>query len=107
MFECIIGMFIVYWWLMMSLIMVLVVVGIWSFIQLLIDVMLDIINVQVQINIVVLGYLLLEIEQCIIYLVEMVMVGLLWMEQVCLLLCYGLLQVIVVFEDGIDIYFVW
>lgn len=92
-------------WLMMTLTLALVAVGIWSFTRLPIDATPDITNVQVQINTAAPGYSPLEAEQRITYAVETVMAGLPRMEQVRSLSRYGLSQVTVVFEDGTDIYF--
>jgi cobalt-zinc-cadmium resistance protein CzcA len=103
--ERIIGTSIAHRWLMMSLILVLVAVGIWSFTKLPIDATPDITNVQVQINTAAPGYSPLETEQRITYPVETVMAGLPRMEQARSLSRYGLSQVTVVFEDGTDIYF--
>lgn len=103
--ERIIGASIAHRWLMMTLTLALVVVGIWSFTRLPIDATPDITNVQVQINTAAPGYSPLEAEQRITYAVETVMAGLPRMEQVRSLSRYGLSQVTVVFEDGTDIYF--
>ncbi|XDY84507.1 efflux RND transporter permease subunit [Stenotrophomonas rhizophila] len=105
MLERIIGTSIAHRWLMMSLTLVLVAVGIWSFTKLPIDATPDITNVQVQINTAAPGYSPLETEQRITYPVETVMAGLPRMEQARSLSRYGLSQVTVVFEDGTDIYF--
>ena len=103
--ERIIGASIAHRWLMMSLTLVLVAVGIWSFTKLPIDATPDITNVQVQINTAAPGYSPLETEQRITYPVETVMAGLPRMEQARSLSRYGLSQVTGVFEDGTDIYF--
>ncbi|QHB73273.1 CusA/CzcA family heavy metal efflux RND transporter [Stenotrophomonas sp. 364] len=103
--ERTIGTSIAHRWLMMSLTLVLVAVGIWSFTKLPIDATPDITNVQVQINTAAPGYSPLETEQRITYPVETVMAGLPRMEQARSLSRYGLSQVTVVFEDGTDIYF--
>lgn len=103
--ERIIGASIAHRWLMMTLTLALVAVGIWSFTRLPIDATPDITNVQVQINTAAPGYSPLEAEQRITYAVETVMAGLPSMAQVRSLSRYGLSQVTVVFEDGTDIYF--
>ena len=103
--ERIIGASIAHRWLMMTLTLALVAVGIWSFTKLPIDATPDITNVQVQINTAAPGYSPLEAEQRITYAVETVMAGLPRMAQVRSLSRYGLSQVTVVFEDGTDIYF--
>ncbi len=103
--ERIIGASIAHRWLMMTLTLALIAVGIWSFTRLPIDATPDITNVQVQINTAAPGYSPLEAEQRITYAVETVMAGLPRMAQVRSLSRYGLSQVTVVFEDGTDIYF--
>ena len=62
--------------LMLSLILVLVGVGVWSFQRLPIDAVPDITNVQVQINTEAPGYSPLEAEQRITFPVETALYGL-------------------------------
>lgn len=92
-------------WLVMVLTLALVVLGIWSFRQLPIDVTPDITNVQVQINTAAPGYSPLEVEQRITYPVETAMAGLPKMDYFRSLSRYGLSQITVVFKDGTDLYF--
>ncbi len=91
--------------LMLSLILVLVGVGVWSFQRLPIDAVPDITNVQVQINTEAQGYSPLEAEQRITFPVETALYGLPNLSYTRSLSRYGLSQVTVVFEEGTDIYF--
>lgn len=91
--------------LMLSLIMVLVGAGVWSFQRLPIDAVPDITNVQVQINTEAPGYSPLEAEQRITFPVETALYGLPGLSYTRSLSRYGLSQVTVVFEEGTDIYF--
>ena len=91
--------------LMLSLILVLVGVGVWSFQRLPIDAVPDITNVQVQINTEALGYSPLEAEQRITFPVETALYGLPNLSYTRSLSRYGLSQVTVVFEEGTDLYF--
>ena len=90
---------------MLSLILVLVGVGVWSFQRLPIDAVPDITNVQVQINTEAPGYSPLEAEQRITFPVETALYGLPNLSYTRSLSRYGLSQVTVVFEEGTDIYF--
>jgi cobalt-zinc-cadmium resistance protein CzcA len=92
-------------WLMMTLTVALMAVGVWSFKQLSIDVTPDITNVQVQVNTAAPGYSPLEVEQRITYAVETAMAGLPKMDSFRSISRYGLSQITVVFKDGTDIYF--
>ena len=91
--------------LMLSLILALVGVGVWSFQRLPIDAVPDITNVQVQINTEAPGYSPLEAEQRITFPVETALYGLPNLSYTRSLSRYGLSQVTVVFEEGTDIYF--
>ena len=92
-------------WLMLSLVLVLIGAGIWSFQQLPIDAVPDITNVQVQINTNAPGYSPLESEQRITYPVETALAGLPNLEYTRSISRYGLSQVTAVFEEGTDLYF--
>lgn len=92
-------------YLMLSLVLVLIGVGIWSYRQLAIDAVPDITNVQVQINTEAPGYSPLEAEQRITYPVETALSGLPKLAYTRSLSRYGLSQVTVVFEEGTDLYF--
>lgn len=91
--------------LMLSLILVLLGLGVWSFQRLPIDAVPDITNVQVQINTEAAGYSPLEAEQRITFPVETALYGLPNLSYTRSLSRYGLSQVTVVFEEGTDIYF--
>lgn len=91
-------------YLMLSLILVLTGLGIWSYQRLPIDAVPDITNVQVQINTEAPGYSPLEAEQRITFPVETALYGLPQLDYTRSLSRYGLSQVTVVFEDGTDIY---
>ncbi|EDY86740.1 cation efflux system protein CzcA [gamma proteobacterium HTCC5015] len=90
--------------LMLSLILVLIGVGLWSFQRLPIDAVPDITNVQVQINTEAPGYSPLEAEQRITFPVETALYGLPDLSYTRSISRYGLSQVTVVFEEGTDIY---
>ena len=92
-------------YLMLSLILVLIGIGVWSFQRLPIDAVPDITNVQVQINTEAPGYSPLETEQRITFPVETALYGLPSLSYTRSLSRYGLSQVTVVFEEGTDIYF--
>jgi cobalt-zinc-cadmium resistance protein CzcA len=91
-------------YLFLSLILVIVGIGIWSYQKLPIDAVPDITNVQVQINTEAPGYSPLEAEQRITYPVETALYGLPSLSYTRSLSRYGLSQVTVVFEEGTDIY---
>jgi heavy metal efflux pump (cobalt-zinc-cadmium) len=91
-------------YLMLSMILLLIGSGVWSFRHLPIDAVPDITNVQVQINTEAPGYSPLEAEQQITFLVETALYGLPDLEYTRSLSRYGLSQVTVVFREGTDIY---
>ena len=90
--------------LVLSFILVLTGLGIWSYQRLPIDAVPDITNVQVQINTKAPGYSPLEAEQRITFPVETALYGLPELDYTRSLSRYGLSQVTVVFEEGTDIY---
>ncbi|MBO9770018.1 MULTISPECIES: efflux RND transporter permease subunit [Xanthomonas] len=92
-------------WLVMTMTVVLIAIGVWSFNQLPIDATPDITNVQVQVNTAAPGYSPLEAEQRVTYPIETAMAGLPKMENFRSISRYGLSQITVVFKDGTDIYF--
>ena len=92
-------------WLIISLTLVLMAVGSWSYQKLPIDAVPDITNVQVQINTRADGYSPLETEHRITYPVETALTGLPNLSYTRSLSRYGLSQVTVVFEEGTDLYF--
>ena len=105
MLEKIIKVAINHRWLVMTLTVALIAIGIWSARQIPIDVTPDITNVQVQINTEASGYSPLEPEQRVTFPIETAMAGLPKMEYFRSISRYGLSQVTVVFKDGTDIYF--
>ncbi len=92
-------------YLILSLVLVIVGLGVWSFQRLPIDAVPDITNVQVQINTEAPGYSPLEVEQRITFLVETALYGLPNLSYTRSLSRYSLSQVTVVFKEGTDIYF--
>lgn len=105
MIESILKMSIARRYLFLSLTLVIIALGTWSYQQLPIDAVPDITNVQVQINTAAPGYSPLESEQRITYPVETALYGLPGLAYTRSLSRYGLSQVTVVFEEGTDIYF--
>ena len=91
-------------YLILSLMLVLVGIGIWSYQRLPIDAVPDITNVQVQINTEAAGYSPLETEQRITFPIENALYGLPALDYTRSLSRYGLSQVTVVFQEGTDIY---
>lgn len=89
----------------LSLILLLIGAGIWSYQKLPIDAVPDITNVQVQINTEAPGYSPLESEQRITFPIETALYGLPELDYTRSLSRYGLSQVTVVFKEGTDIYF--
>ena len=88
--------------LFLALLMVLA--GVWSFQNLPIDAVPDITNNQVQVNTTVPGLAPEEIERLITFPVEYAMRGMASVHQVRSITRFGLSQVTVVFDDGVDIY---
>lgn len=105
MIEAILRLAIARRYLFLSLIILVVGIGSWSYQQLPIDAVPDITNVQVQINTSAPGYSPLESEQRITFPVENALYGLPNLSYTRSLSRYGLSQVTVVFEEGTDIYF--
>ncbi|AKH69625.1 heavy metal efflux pump, cobalt-zinc-cadmium [Spongiibacter sp. IMCC21906] len=91
-------------YLILSLSLVLMFAGVWSYQHLPIDAAPDITNVQVQINTEAPGYSPLEAEQRITFPVETALYGLPKLDYTRSLSRYGLSQVTVVFKEGTDIY---
>ncbi|RBP52678.1 efflux RND transporter permease subunit [Arenicella xantha] len=92
-------------WLVLSMSLILLGVGSWSYTNLPIDAVPDITNIQVQINTVAEGYSPLETEQRITFPVETALAGIPQLSSTRSLSRYGLSQVTVVFEEGTDLYF--
>lgn len=91
--------------LILSLIILLIAAGAWSYQHLPIDAVPDITNVQVQINTKAEGYSPLETEQRITYPVERALAGIPQLSYTRSISRYGLSQVTVVFKEGTDLYF--
>ncbi|GLK54092.1 cobalt-zinc-cadmium resistance protein CzcA [Methylopila capsulata] len=92
-------------WLVVVGCLAVAALGVFNFLRLPIDAVPDITNVQVQINTTAAGFSPLEVEQRITYPLETEMGGLPNLDYTRSLSRYGLSQVTVVFEDGVDIYF--
>lgn len=105
MIESILRLAIARRYLFLTLTLLIMAVGTWSFQHLPIDAVPDITNVQVQINTAAPGYSPLEAEQRITYPVETALYGLPNLSYTRSLSRYGLSQVTVVFDEGTDIYF--
>ena len=91
--------------LVLILTFILIVVGVASMLHLPIDAFPDTTPVQVSINTVAPSLSPLEIEQQITFPVELAISGLPGLELVRSISKFGLSQVVVIFEDGTDIYF--
>jgi len=92
-------------WLVLTGVIVMAMLGVYSYQRLPIDAVPDITNVQVQINTQAAGYSPMEAEQRVTFPIERVMAGLPNLEYTRSISRYGLSQVTVIFEDGTDIYF--
>lgn len=92
-------------YVMLSLILLILGAGLYSYQRLPIDAVPDITNVQVQINTAAAGYSPLEVEQRITFVVETALNGMPNLQYSRSLSRYGLSQVTVVFAEGTDIYF--
>jgi len=91
--------------LVLTLVVLLMGLGAWSFTKLPIDAVPDITNVQVAINTAAPGYTPLEVEQRITFPLENAMAGIPKLSYTRSVSRYGLSQVTVVFDEGTDIYF--
>ncbi|MHC4477464.1 MAG: efflux RND transporter permease subunit [Planctomycetota bacterium] len=94
-----------YRFLVIALTVLLVITGVFSALNLPVDAFPDTTPVQVQINTVAPALTPLEIEQQITFPVEQAISGLKDLKEVRSLSKFGLSQVTVIFEDGVDIYF--
>jgi cobalt-zinc-cadmium resistance protein CzcA len=91
--------------LVIALTVLLVLTGAYSAIRLPVDAFPDTTPVQVQINTVAPALTPLEIEQQITFPIEQAIGGLKGLDEVRSMSKFGLSQVTVIFEDGVDIYF--
>jgi cobalt-zinc-cadmium resistance protein CzcA len=86
-------------------VLLLVGLGVYSFLKLPIDAFPDVTNIQVEVLSTSQGLSPLEVEKFVTYPVEMSMRGLPRLSQLRSISKFGLSVVTVVFEDGVDIYF--
>uniref|UniRef100_UPI00260215C2 efflux RND transporter permease subunit n=1 Tax=Nitrosomonas sp. TaxID=42353 RepID=UPI00260215C2 len=86
-------------------VLMMAIIGVYSYQKLPIDAVPDITNVQVQINTNAAGYSPIEAEQRITFPIETIMAGLPHLDYTRSISRYGLSQVTVVFKDGTDVYF--
>ena len=86
-------------------IILLVVLGVWSFLRIPIDAFPDVTNVQVEVLSTAPGLSPLEVEKFVTYPVEMSLRGLPRLTDLRSISRFGLSVVTIVFEDGVDIYF--
>ena len=105
MFERILHLAIYQRGLVLMVVLMMAVIGVYSYQKLSIDAVPDITNVQIQINTTAPGYSPIEAEQRITFPIEILMAGLPNLHYTRSLSRYGLSQVTVVFKDGTDIYF--
>jgi cobalt-zinc-cadmium resistance protein CzcA len=88
-----------------ALTVLLIGIGFWAAVNLPIDAVPDITNIQVQINTNAPSLSPFEVEKQITFPLEVAVSGLPRVQQVRSVSKFGLSQVTVVFEDGVDIYF--
>ena len=105
MFERILHVSIYQRGLVLMVVLIMAIIGIYSYQKLPIDAVPDITNVQVQINMAAPNYSPIEAEQRITFPIETLMAGLPNLHYTRSLSRYGLSQVTVIFNDGTDIYF--
>ncbi|WP_293008854.1 CusA/CzcA family heavy metal efflux RND transporter [Nitrosomonas sp.] len=105
MFERILYLSIYQRGIVLMAVLMMAIIGIYSYQKLPIDAVPDITNVQVQINTVAAGYSPIEAEQRITFPIETIMAGLAHLDYTRSISRYGLSQVTVVFKDGTDVYF--
>ncbi len=86
-------------------VILLIGLGVYSFLRLPIDAFPDVTNIQVEVLSAAQGLSPLEVEKFVTYPVEMTMRGLPRLNQLRSISKFGLSVVTVVFEDGVDIYF--
>ena len=92
-------------WMILTGVILMGMLGIYSYQRLPIDAVPDITNVQVQINTKAVGYSPMESEQRVTFPIERSMAGLPNLEYTRSVSRYGLSQVTVIFKDGTNIYF--
>ncbi len=105
MFERILHLSIYQRGIVLMVVLLVAIIGVFSYQKLPIDAVPDITNVQVQINTNATGYSPVEAEQRITFPIETIMAGLPNLHYTRSISRYGLSQVTVVFKDGTDVYF--
>jgi cobalt-zinc-cadmium resistance protein CzcA len=86
-------------------VLLLVGLGVYSFLRLPIDAFPDVTNIQVELLSSAPGLSPIEVEKFVTYPIEMAMRGLPRLDQLRSVSKFGLSVVTVVFEDGVDVYF--
>jgi len=86
-------------------VLLLVGLGVYSFLRLPIDAFPDVTNIQVELLSNAPGLSPIEVEKFVTYPIEMAMRGLPRLDQLRSVSKFGLSVVTVVFEDGVDVYF--
>ncbi|MGA2586699.1 MAG: CusA/CzcA family heavy metal efflux RND transporter [Candidatus Aminicenantales bacterium] len=86
-------------------VLLLVGLGVYSFLRLPIDAFPDVTNIQVELLSSAPGLSPIEVEKFVTYPIEMAMRGLPRLEQLRSVSKFGLSVVTVVFEEGVDVYF--
>ncbi|MEE4185690.1 MAG: CusA/CzcA family heavy metal efflux RND transporter [Gammaproteobacteria bacterium] len=92
-------------WLVVIAVLLVAGLGVWNYTRLPIDAVPDITNIQVVINTEAPGYTPLEVEQRVTFPLETAMAGMPRLSYTRSLSRYSLSQIVVVFEEGTDIYF--
>lgn len=92
-------------WLVVIAVLLVAGLGVWNYARLPIDAVPDITNIQVVINTEAAGYTPLEVEQRVTYPLENAMAGMPRLSYTRSLSRYSLSQIVVVFEEGTDIFF--
>ena len=91
--------------LVLFIVLLLIGLGLWNFTRLPIDAVPDITNVQVVVNTEAPGYTPLEVEQRVTFPLENAMAGIPQLAYTRSVSRYSLSQIVIVFEEGTDIYF--
>ena len=86
-------------------VLIIVGLGIWSFLRLPLDAFPDVTNIQVEVLSNAPGLSPLEVEKFVTFPIEMTLRGLPRLTQLRSVTKFGLSVITVVFEDGVDIYF--
>ena len=86
--------------------LLLLAAGIWNARQLPIDAVPDITNIQVQVNVVAPALGAEEVERQLTFPLEIALAGLPHLEETRSISQFGLSQIVLVFEEGTDLYFI-